>query len=412
MKVGSYEMDESESDEEDEMCFEYDKFCYEGLSFSDFRTSRMMRVNTDEEITKSYEELGNRTQGLEEAKRKISSYTPGSWIEKVDSMKLSDYDVPRTTSLMLVGPKGSGKTSLINRISKVFEDDKFAPERAQVSYKDTVEEPNHSYVGDGTLFLHKYMIPRESSSFCLYDTRSLSDYSHENIITLEHWMTKGVRHGELVMRESDSQNLRTRMKLKAFKKGCMSSEKNKVNFVIFVVNGHSVLKAMRSKGEDTHYVKLIASAFNCPFVSFRDDRPLLVVTHGDLLGIFERVYIRLYLGKILGISPTKQIFDIPAADTPDPETDVLIVDMLRSALEQADKNLPPKTFMNKVLSPFQSSTMRLLMVVLVVIAILFAMVFRGHILQIFGLRPNFHEVWPKQDIQWHKIRHLWLDDLH
>lgn len=44
------------------------------------------------------------------------------------------------------------------------------------------------------------MIPRGSTSFCLYDTRSLSDDSDENIKMLKHWMTRGVRHGELVTR--------------------------------------------------------------------------------------------------------------------------------------------------------------------------------------------------------------------
>lgn len=48
-------------------------------------------------------------------------------------LQLADYDVPKTTSLILIGPKGSGKSSLVNKISKVFDEDKFASERAQVS---------------------------------------------------------------------------------------------------------------------------------------------------------------------------------------------------------------------------------------------------------------------------------------
>lgn len=63
----------------------------------------------------------------------LLSYTPGSWIEKVGGSKLGDFHVPEITSILLVGPKGSGKSSLINKISRVLENDKFAPERAQVS---------------------------------------------------------------------------------------------------------------------------------------------------------------------------------------------------------------------------------------------------------------------------------------
>lgn len=47
------------------------------------------------------------------------------------------------------------------------------------------------------------------------------------------------------------------------------------------------------------------------FVLFTDDRPLIVVTHGDILSCFDRARVRFHLGELLGIPPTKQIFDIP-----------------------------------------------------------------------------------------------------
>lgn len=42
-----------------------------------------------------------------------------------------------------------------------------------------------------------------------------------------------------------------------------------------------------------------------------DDKPAVVITHGDLLSHDERACVRLYLGELLGIPPTTQIFDIP-----------------------------------------------------------------------------------------------------
>lgn len=59
---------------------------------------------------------------------------------------------------------------------------------------------DNSSAGEGTLFLQEYMIPRGSTSFCLYDTRSLSDDSKENAEMLERWMTRGVRNGQPVTR--------------------------------------------------------------------------------------------------------------------------------------------------------------------------------------------------------------------
>lgn len=67
----------------------------------------------------------------------MSRYKPGDWIEGVGGAKAGHFLLPEITTLLLVGPRGSGKSTLVNRITRVFDkdDDPFAPDRAQVSCK-------------------------------------------------------------------------------------------------------------------------------------------------------------------------------------------------------------------------------------------------------------------------------------
>lgn len=270
--------------------------------------------------------------GLQEAKDIIRRHRPGDWIEEVGGTKASDYDVPETTTLLLVGPRGSGKSTLVNRITRIFEEDRFAPDRAQVSYNLSVTE--------GSRFLQGYMIPRNSKSLCVYDTRSLSTFSSDNFKLLQRWMLQGVSHREMVIRDSDDVSTRNRIK-NMYREGhgqFYPCEKRMVNFVIFVVDGISVLKSMDSK--DTQYNDILVETFNYPFLSFKDSKPVVVVTHGDKLSLSDRALIQTYLGELLGIPPLKQIFDIPG--TNDYNTELAIVDMLHYSIEHADRNLPFK----------------------------------------------------------------------
>ncbi|WOG95065.1 hypothetical protein DCAR_0314367 [Daucus carota subsp. sativus] len=320
------------------------------------------------EVLWSYDELQCRTKSLEAAKLRILRYKPGTWTEKVGGMELRDYIVPKTATLLLVGPERSGKSSLVNRILRAFDDDKFSPERAQVSY--------NCNDGDGTYFLQENMVLRGSSSFCLYDTRSLSDNESENTDILNQWMTEGVRHGELVIRNSDGPELRNKLNCKSHQNLHCSSKTRTVNFVIFVVSGLSVLNCMDNGDEDDGYNKMIATMFKCPFLSFKDDKPVVVVTHGDLLSLSDRARVRVHLGELLGVHPKKQIFDIP--EDCDPATDLTIIELLRYSLEHADRNLPNKARsigkIHKVWQPIS-----LIMVLILGIAIISALVHNAYV---------------------------------
>ncbi|XP_064972826.1 uncharacterized protein LOC135654363 isoform X1 [Musa acuminata AAA Group] len=279
------------------------------------------------DVLRSYRNSDERAGVLRDAKDLILRHKPGDWIEEVGGTTAGDYEVPDAITLLLVGPRGSGKSTLVNRITRVFDDDFSAPDRAQVSH-------NLSATG-GTCFLQEYMIPRKSKSLCVYDTRSLSTNLPHNFRLLQRWMTRGVSHGEMVIRDSD--DFVTRKNIKSMRRqGLLSPCKRRiVNFVIFVVDGLSVLKSMDAK--DDQYNEILFETFTYPFLSFKDNKPAVVVTHGDELSLSERAIIRTRLGELLGIPPIKQIFDIPG--TSEFDTELAIVDMLRYSIEHADRNL-------------------------------------------------------------------------
>ncbi|KAK1322502.1 hypothetical protein QJS10_CPA03g00569 [Acorus calamus] len=257
------------------------------------------RDRAHDEILQLYSSMQVRIGTRAVAKDRIRRYKPGDWIEGVGGTARSDYEIPDTTTLLIVGPEGSGKSSLVNRISGAFEDDASAPDRAQVAYNWSV--------GMGTHYFKEYMIPRGSSAFCVYDTRGLSNDRSENLGLIKKWMTEGVRHGDLDLRSSDlSGEMRVR---KTATQIGGHYRKRAVNFVIFVVDMTSVLKSMDAR--DKCYTDFVANAFGSPFLSFKDDKPVIVLTHGDELSRFDRARVRIHLGELLGVPPTKQFFEIP-----------------------------------------------------------------------------------------------------
>ncbi|KAK9159905.1 hypothetical protein Syun_006246 [Stephania yunnanensis] len=351
---------------------------------------------------RGYEVLSSRVGSIEEAKKLILSYKPGEWIDKVGSMRTKDYDVPKTVSLVLIGPRGSGKSTLVNRISRILDTEKMMLDRAQVSYNSSSE--------DGTCFLQEYKVPRGSNSICLYDTRSLSESSSENFEMIKRWMEKGVRHGEAVFRDSDNASMRKSIICRAWQAGFCFCEPRRVNFVIFVINGISVLKSIDGV-DDAQSMRLLAETFRCPYLSFKDNKPVVVITHGDLLSQSDRARVRIHLGESLGIPPATQIFDIP--DNCDLETEVSALDMLRYSLMRAERNLRQKNFW--------SSDKVLVLLILILICVLLIPLWKvspGLDKRIQYMHRNIVNhikcsSWsPRRDsctldIDWRKIRHIW-----
>jgi hypothetical protein len=88
---------------------------------------------------------------------------------------------------------------------------------------------------------------------------------------------------ELLVRGSDSPSLRISMKCKARWNGFLTREIRRVSFVIFVVNGISVLKSMDSNEDsDMKYIQTIAEAFSCPYLSFKGIRTLDFLFPGNI----------------------------------------------------------------------------------------------------------------------------------
>ncbi|CAN6446092.1 unnamed protein product [Victoria cruziana] len=346
-----------------------------------------MKFATEKKKTKVYQSLMNTYQLSERnrdayrgLKSDILRYQPGCYITERNGVNWYDYEIPQITTLLLVGPRGSGKSSLVNSLLRVFERENCLTGRAAVSYNSA---------GNGTLFLQEYDFPLNSPSFCVYDTRSLSEDKNENLENIREWMVAGVRHGAPVFRKSDDADTRKAILCRGRRMDHFLSTAKEVNFVIFVVSGLSVIEAMRN--DDKKYFDKLSESFTCPYLSFKDDKPVLVVTHGDLLDISERALVRMQLGEVLGVSPLN-IYDIP--DKWDTPTRLSIVGMLVDALDHAENNLSFKR--RGIIQSFKVPLLNMVMLFLELL--LLGLI----VLYLWSSSQSDHIP------DWHNIRHLWL----
>lgn len=73
-----------------------------------------------------------------------------------------------------------------------------------------------------------------------------------------------------MIRNTDNWSLRKALKHRARRTDYFSSKRRKVNFVIYVANGLSVMKAMETTStSEAQYINTVVSTFNSPYLSFK-----------------------------------------------------------------------------------------------------------------------------------------------
>nr|PNR32248.1 hypothetical protein PHYPA_026374 [Physcomitrium patens] len=283
--------------------------------------------------------LKKRARRIEEMRLKLQRYEPGQWLVESGGMRKSDFAIPEVTTLLVVGSMGAGKSTLINNLIRVLNNKSQDFDRAQVC-----GDPGEN----GTYFLNEYMLNESKNNICVFDSRGMPELKvADGLEVLEDWMVKGVRHGQMVIRTSDSSRVKEAVERKARQGHHKLSKKRHINFVIFVINATTVHK-IRHSG-DTLSRPNFLRIFKFPLITFKDDRPVVVMTHGDELSEDDRLAARIYLGNLLGVSPVDHVFDIAGftgrvMEDGDQcaENDLLLLDMLEYALQRADRNLPYK----------------------------------------------------------------------
>ncbi|MCO5571711.1 hypothetical protein L7F22_025458 [Adiantum nelumboides] len=286
--------------------------------------------------TKALQE--NSEQNLEDMRKKIKGYRSGDGIHLVGGIRSAGFAIPEVTTLLVVGFSGAGKSCLINNMIRVVDNLADGFDRAQ-TYVDTE---------NGSLFLQEYNLSSSAKNFCVFDSRGFSRTNAcEDLDGIKAWMSNGICHGEAVCRPSDTKTVREALEGRGRQGHSDCTVRRRVDFVIFVVDAFTVSRFRES--HDVAALENLAMLYKSPFLSFKDDVAVVVMTHGDKLTSQDRVLTRIFIGELLGVSPVDQIFDISCftersvhPGDVDTVNDLILLNMLKFSLERADKNLPYK----------------------------------------------------------------------
>lgn len=278
-------------------------------------------------------------EGLDDLRQKLITYRSGEFWVPVGGIKKEEMDIPNVITILLVGLKGSGKSSLINMMYSILGRGGLIP-FAQTSG----ESSNFT-----TMYLEEHNVVRSArSGFCVYDTRGIDiNQTQEGLEKVSTWITNGVYHNQLCIRYGDEDSVAAES-LNANRK----YTKRKVNCVMVVGNLAEINKAF--KCGDLKSLQTIRDLFQLPCVRKFNGSPILILTHGDMLKAEERISSRLRICEYVGIPENTGAYDIaclseqgilPAES--DPVTAFALTEAIYRSLILSDRShLPKRKFLD------------------------------------------------------------------
>ncbi|KAJ8619453.1 hypothetical protein MRB53_027982 [Persea americana] len=278
-------------------------------------------------------------EALDELRYKLASYRAGDLYLPTGGIKKEELEIPPLITILLMGFKSSGKSSLINLMYSVLG-------RAGLIPFAQTSRDSSKY---STMFLEEHNVLRSMrNGFCVFDSRGL-DYDNvdEGLDDVCSWMKDGVRHYQQCWRPSDGD---ASSGLSWFDSPPRYA-KRRVNCAVVVVSVAEIYGAL--KGGDPKPLEATKELFYCHALRKCYENPILVLTHGDLLSTNERLEGRLKICEFLGISESSGACDIVCltesgflADEYDPVVAYTLTEAIYRALLFSDRTHNPKKSFN------------------------------------------------------------------